>query len=143
MKKRRKIREISMKTADERRKSGFTLIELLMDVTIMLIVAGMIVGVAALAKRNARVARAKSALEQIHDALINYKLDTSVYPDTLNAILDRLPKSIAINTNVSPRVPMDGWGRDFVYELQNEEAYTLYSQGPKEGIDADDIYSGK
>ena len=125
------------------RKSGFTLIELLTVVTIMLVVAGLVVGVASVAKRKARVSRTKAHLQQVHVAIQEYQLATSVFPDNLGDIVGRLPQTVMINTNASPHVPMDAWGRDFVYEKRNEGAYTVYSQGAKESITADDIYSGK
>jgi len=127
------------------RRSGFTLIELLAVMAIISVLASLIVGVASLAKQKARIAKAEADIELIKNTLEDYKIDNGAYPDSLMDIVEELPESVGTEDtsdgaigNPEDRVK-DPWNRTYVYEVRNENSYTLYSEGPDPNISADNI----
>lgn len=60
--------------------AGFTLVELMTVVAIIAILAGIVLGVAGYAGRKTDVARATSGLEQIKNAIEEYRVEYGSYP---------------------------------------------------------------
>jgi hypothetical protein len=65
----------------------------------------------------AEIARAQ--MESIHFALLEYEAEHGAFPDTLDAIAERLPEG---------RVPLDPWDNEFMYEV-GEDGFRLVSFG--------------
>ena len=137
-----------------RRRSGFTLLELLV---VIAIIATLVAVVAPSVFRNvgdAKAASAKSQVEIFGLALNQYRLDNDVYPTTEQglAALRTMPTTPGA-TGEPPRnwrgpylsrtVPLDPWGRPYVYVspgVANATSYDLYSLGRdgKPGGDGED-----
>lgn len=75
-----------MKSAVSRKRSGFTLIELLAVITIIVILAGIVVGGMKFAQEKQAREKAKLQVSLIGKALEEYKLDNGSYPAADNAM---------------------------------------------------------
>lgn len=64
----------------KRRQPGFTLIELLTVIAIILVLAGLLIGIAGWAQKEAAKKRAQSEIQAISGALESYKADNGAYP---------------------------------------------------------------
>jgi len=103
-------------------EAGFSLLELMVVVGIMSILALVIMPRVINRPDQARVARAKSDLATLENAIRLYRLDNFVYPTTqqgLSALVDA-PTTPPQPTNFAEggyidRMPQDPWGRDYQY----------------------------
>ena len=137
------------------RKSGkaFTIIEVMAVIVIIGILGG-IVAVSVVGKIDkARVTSTKANLKVLHNAVIQFKLDTGRYP-TEEAGLQELIEQPTDVTGWSTggyleatKLPKDAWGNDFIYQLSPEsgKAFVIISYGADgeeggEGTNAD-LYS--
>jgi general secretion pathway protein G len=116
------------------RHSGFTLIELL----VVVLIIGLLAGFTApryfgqVAKSEVNVARAQ--LDALAKALDQYRLDTGSYPSSdagLQALVARPADQARWNgPYLRKAVPLDPWGRPFMYRTPGEHAeYELLSYG--------------
>jgi len=132
--------------------AGFTLIELLVTIaiiaTLAAIVAPALFGNVGEARRNS----ARSQVQILSLALDAYRLDNDAFPTTDQGLeaLRTMPGSGAPPANwkgpyLRQLVPMDPWGRPYVYTapgVANPSSYDLYTLGKDgkpggEGEDAD------
>lgn len=132
------------------RRGGFTLIELLVVIAIIATLAAVVAPAVFRNVGDAKVNAAKSQLDIFALALDSYRLDNDVFPSTtqgLNAL------RTAPTTGDAPRnwrgpylrkaVPMDPWGRPYVYVAPGKEnptsydVYTLGRDGAVGGTDED------
>jgi len=132
--------------------AGFTLIELLVTIaiiaTLAAIVAPALFGNVGEARRNS----ARSQVQILSLALDAYRLDNDAFPTTDQGLeaLRTMPVSGAPPANwkgpyLRQLVPMDPWGRPYVYTapgVANPNSYDLYTLGKDgkpggEGEDAD------
>ena len=114
---------------------GFTLLELL----VVMVIIGLLVGYvgpryfAQIGKSEAKAARAQ--IDGLEKALDQYRLDTGHYPSTEQglAALNERPSGEASWSGpyLKRAVPMDPWGRAYVYRLPGERGndYDLLSLG--------------
>ena len=133
---------------DRKRRSGFTLVEILVVVVILGLLATLViprvVGRGEEAKRTATLVQIR-ALEQ---ALDLYKLDNGFYPTTeqgLEALVSKpsgMPEPMNYRKDgYMKKVPVDPWGRAYVYRSPGEHGETdILSFGPDgaEGGEEDD-----
>ena len=116
------------------RHSGFTLIELL----VVVLIIGLLAGFTApryfgqVAKSEVNVARAQ--LDALAKALDQYRLDTGSYPSSeagLQALVARPADQARWNgPYLRKDVPLDPWGRPFIYRIPGERGeYELVSYG--------------
>lgn len=128
-----------------RSRAGFTLIELMVVIFILALLAMMvaprIMGRTDEAKRTAAMVQIKN-LEQ---ALNLYKLDNGIYPSTEQG-LDALANKPTIGDipnkwtsgGYMKRVPMDPWGREYVYLSPGADGdYSISSYGA-DGVEGGD-----
>jgi len=122
-----------------RRASGFTLLELLV---VLAIIATLVAVVAPSIFRNvgdAKADAAKSQLEILSLALDAYRIDNDAYPTTAQGLEALWTKPALANAPRNWRgpylrkdVPLDPWGRPYVYVapgLENPTGYDLYTLG--------------
>lgn len=115
-----------MKQKRRIRAAGFTMIELMA----VLIILGLLFAIVARSyvghTDKARQITTMANLKQLHQAVQQFKMDTGRYPteeEGLQALIEQPPDV----TNWQPggyletnKLPVDGWGRQFVYELNPE-----------------------
>lgn len=120
--------------APPRHAFGFTLLELLVVVAII----GLLVGYVApryfsqVGKSEVNVAKAQ--IDALQKALDQFRLDIGRYPSTemgLNALVTRPPNEPKWNgPYLSRAVPLDPWGKAYVYKTPGERGdFDLLSYG--------------
>ncbi|MCP4245446.1 MAG: type II secretion system major pseudopilin GspG [bacterium] len=137
------------------KRGGFTLLEVLLVVGILALLAAFVVPNLIRTSDEAKIGIAKTYVGRngnIARALNKYRLDVGVYPDTdegLEALYER-PNSIDDDDERwkgpymegTPEELRDPWLREFQYRSPgefNEEGFDLWSLGPLEKDDEDDI----
>ena len=114
--------------------TGFTLLELL----VVMVIIGLLAGYVGpkyfgqIGKSEIKVARAQ--LDALEKALDQYRLDTGHYPapdSGLAALLEKPPNETKWDGPYLQKiVPMDPWGRPYLYKLPGEHGeYDLVSYG--------------
>jgi len=142
------------------RSAAFTLIEMIVVICIMMILAGLLMGIAPYVWRSAKEAKARANLEKIHKALEEYMLANGSYPYVSGCELiygadintltnqppfNQLPPLLEKNVSL-----VDPWGNGYRYVCAQagQQTYTLFSCGAdgKSGpapYDKDNIMTGK
>ncbi|MGA2171592.1 MAG: type II secretion system major pseudopilin GspG [Sedimentisphaerales bacterium] len=118
-------------------RHGFTIIEVMAVIVIIGILAG-IVAVNVVGRIDkARLVSTKASLKMLHNAVIQFKLDTGRYPtedEGLNALVEQPTDVTGWNTGgylETTKIPKDGWGNDFIYQLSPESGkpFVIISRG--------------
>ncbi|MBZ4212092.1 MAG: type II secretion system major pseudopilin GspG [Rhodoferax sp.] len=120
------------------RSAGFTLLELL----VVMVIIGLLAGYVApryfsqIGKAEVKVARAQ--LDALEKALDQYRLDTGHYPTQEQGLVAVIKKPANEPRWEGPylkkELPMDPWGRPFVYKIPGERGdFDLASLG-KDGV---------
>jgi general secretion pathway protein G len=135
------------------KQRGFTIIEVMAVIVIIGILAG-IVAVNVVGRIDkARVITTRANLKLLHNAVVQFKLDTTRYPtedEGLNALIDEPTDVTGWNTGGyldTTEIPTDAWHNDFVYQLNPESGkpFVIISygaDGEEGGEDYDaDLYS--
>ena len=120
-----------------RLKKGFTMVELMAILVIIGLLAG-VVAVNVIGKIDkARVTTTKASLKMLHNAVIQFKLDTGQYPSEDVGLLELVEEPGDV-TDWNPggylettEVPNDAWGEEFIYQLYPEsgKAFVIISYG--------------
>jgi general secretion pathway protein G len=134
------------------RKSGkaFTIIEVMAVIVIIGILAG-IVAVNVVGRIDkARVTATKANLKVLHNAVIQFKLDTGRYPTEEAGLMELIEQPTDVKGwNIggyleTTSLPKDSWGNDFVYQLSPDSGkpFVIISYGADgeeggEGYNAD------
>ena len=132
-------------------RKGFTLMEVLVVVVVIAILATLVAPNIFRNVGDARAATARTQIETFGTALDAYRLDNGRYPTTsqgLSALWQRPTIDPPPNWKqpyLRKAVPMDPWGREYLYESPgrvNPQSYDLQSLGADgkpggEGDDAD------
>lgn len=123
----------------DRRATGFTLLEILVVITVIAILAGLVSPMIFQNVADARVAAARTQIETLGLALDTYYLHNDHYPSTAQglAALVALPAGDPPAPNwrgpyLRKGVPLDPWGRPYVYRSPGEvnvATYDLLSYG--------------
>ena len=138
------------------RKRGFTMVELLAVITIVMILAALVLGGAALASRKADEGRCVQRMQTIKNALDEYKQDYGKYP--VQTAKGAVPFAVLFTTPIASGRPtgekkpylsdtnfyngtlglVDPWGNAFLYmtgsSAHNSATYDLWSCGVN-GVD--------
>ena len=137
------------------RKNGFTMVELMAVLIILGLLATAVVLNFAGRVDDARVKTTKANLKLLHNAVLQFKMDTGRYPSEEEG-LDVLIEKPADVKNYSTggylettEIPTDGWGNDFVYIRYPESGkpFAIKSYGAdgedggEEGSLDQDLYS--
>ncbi|MGH7674512.1 MAG: type II secretion system major pseudopilin GspG [Gemmatimonadales bacterium] len=136
----------------EPKQTGFTLIELLVVIAVIAILAGLVGPMVFRNVGDAKTSAAKAQLELFGLALDQYRLDNDYYPSTVQGLeaLRSAPTGEPPVRNwrgpyLRKPVPLDPWGRAYVYRSPGEanpQGYDLVTYGRDgkpggEGEDAD------
>ena len=128
------------KRKEQQNCDGMTLIELLVVMLIISILAGIGVGMSKLANQKSARAKAIADMQQISNALNEYRIDKGTYPKnkSLDTIKDDL---LEINRELNFEDP---WGNEFIYEnivaanVKRSFSFKLFSLGPDGAAATDD-----
>lgn len=138
---------------DDRR--GFTLIEVLLVLGILVLLGSISVVVYTNVKSKANERAAQVLVDQVTTQIQQYYNDMDQYPEgegseALKLLVEK-PEDEELaekwNGPYLEEVPEDPWGRELQYELVETEddtvvvPYRVWSQGPKEDVEDDDIRS--
>jgi prepilin-type N-terminal cleavage/methylation domain-containing protein len=143
------------------RKKYFTLVELLMVCAIIAVLAGLGIGIYAVATRKSAEARCEATIKKICVALESYKDKTGYYIQQttigafyvdqydgadvdFNDFIDIKDSELFLFTPpaVARGALKDGFAREFRYQCpgtRNRGSFDLYSQGSDTSTTADDI----
>jgi len=135
------------------RRRAFTIIEVMAVIVIIGILAG-IVAINVVGRIDkARVTATKANLKMLHNAVIQFKLDTGRFPtedEGLRALIEQPTDVTGWNQGgylETTSLPKDAWGNEFIYQLLPESGkpFVIISDGANgeeggEGDDAD-LYS--
>jgi general secretion pathway protein G len=104
------------------RFAGFTLLELLVVIVIIGLLAGYVAPryFSQVGKSETQVARAQ--IDSLEKALDHYRLDNRRYPTSEEGLA-------AIGPYLKKAVPMDPWGRSYVYRTGTKGDFELFSYG--------------
>jgi len=142
-----KLLEKNLMTKKSFSRCGFTLIELLVVVALIAVLTGMVIRISGMAKRKSNSTKTMSQMQDLRNAIEEYRLQYGLYPDlagfmtddTFSLFRDKLTNTME---NAVPTLTMkDPWGRAFYYSSTNRYSYILFSEGPKAGDTSDDIDS--
>jgi general secretion pathway protein G len=86
-----------MKITKRNGKGAFTLIELMAVITIIVILAGLVVGGLSFVQERQAQSKAKIQINLIAKALEQYKMDNGVYPPTANSSTGEKSSSVLFN----------------------------------------------
>lgn len=129
-------------------RKGFTLLELLAVLAILAVLIGLGAKGGSLARREAKVGRAKADIGLIRNALEEFRVQYGQYPEMdVAGGIDRLPE-LGFLTNAVPDIALeDPWGNYYQYyrggHQTNRFLYRIWSKGADPGSDADDIDPSK
>jgi general secretion pathway protein G len=104
------------------KRRGFTLLELLVVIVIIGLLAGYVAPryFSQVGKSETQVARAQ--IDALEKALDHYRLDNRRYPTSEEGLA-------AIGPYLKKSVPMDPWGRAYVYRTGTKGDFELFSYG--------------
>ena len=143
---------------------AFTLIEFMVVMAIIMIVAGMMVGVGSSARNRARKAKAESMIASLEVAISMFNYDTGLYPPNtagvmtpIGVVYDRLtnetdygpgvlipgwegPYMEFNSEDIASGEVIDPWGTPYDYDRDtrsnNLSTFDLYSYGPNKTDDS-------
>lgn len=139
-----------MRLYQNKRRKGFTLVEIMAVIIIigflMAMVATNIVG----KTDKARVITTKASLKTLHNAVVEFKMDTGRFPteeEGLEVLVEQPTDVVNYEEGgylQSTEVPPDAWKREFIYQRYPESGkpFVIISYGADgdpdgEGYDAD------
>lgn len=124
------------------RSAGYTLLEIMVVVFILGLLATLVAPKILGRTEDARRTKAIADMKAIEQALNLYRLDTGTYPTTaqgLEALVHRpetppVPRGYKVDGYLE-RVPLDPWGRSFVYVYASGDSRFLLRSYGADGVE--------
>jgi general secretion pathway protein G len=131
-----------MKRNRNRRRRGFTLMEVLLVLVILMMLAGLATISYRQVRKSAKRKEAKMQISLFKQAVEVFDMNYGRYPSNDEG-LEILIVSQDGEKPIfdSPTIPLDPWQREYVYELSDDDTFRIWSHGPNESDDSDDISS--
>jgi general secretion pathway protein G len=123
-----------MRTRIQRRRSGFTLAELMVVIVIIGLLATLVVPNVVRKLFVANVAKAKSDIVAISDAVTGYAIENGGrFPDSLEVLVQ--PDTSGHTFLQQETVPKDPWGNEYIFEPapSGSQNFRVISYG-KDGV---------
>lgn len=113
------------------KRSGFTLIEVVVVIVILVMLASIATPLYFRHVRNAKISTAKTQIKLLEQSLMDLKLDTGSYPQSLDALTENVDQVEKWDgPYIKPNVPKDPWGNEYVYVFPGEHGdFDLSSYG--------------
>ena len=120
-----------MKQNKNFKRGRFTLIEVVVVIVILVMLASIATPLYFRHVRNAKISTAKTQIKLIEQSLMDLKLDTGSYPESLEALTENVDQAEKWDgPYIKPNVPKDPWGNDYVYTSPGEHGdFDLVSYG--------------
>ena len=120
-----------MKQNKNFKRGRFTLIEVVVVIVILVMLASIATPLYFRHVRNAKISTAKTQIKLIEQSLMDLKLDTGSYPESLEALTENVDQAEKWDgPYIKPNVPKDPWGNDYVYVVPGEHGeFDLSSYG--------------
>jgi general secretion pathway protein G len=120
---------------NQSRRSAFTLIELLLVMVILAILAGVVINKFGGIQERARDTRAKTDITNIKNALEQFKIVNTRYPNTeegLQALVTKPNDDLPDWKQCLDKMPSDPWNHPYIYRCpgNNGKEYDILSAGP-------------
>ena len=110
-----------MKQNKNFKRGRFTLIEVVVVIVILVMLASIATPLYFRHVRNAKISTAKTQIKLIEQSLMDLKLDTGSYPESLEALTENVDQAEKWDgPYIKPNVPKDPWGNDYVYVFPGE-----------------------
>lgn len=132
-----------------RRRGGFTLVEVLLVLVILTIIGSLVVYNYGRIQSRAEAKAAQTQISAFEGPLNMYRMDMGDFPTTAQGLeaLRTAPSDLAdpddwAGPYLGKPVPLDPWKRPYQYEYpgsHDEEMPDIWSMGPSEADDSDDI----
>ena len=103
-------------------QSGFTMVELMAILVILGLLAAVVATNVVSKIDKAKVTTTKASLKVLHNAVIQFKLDTGVFPSEDVGLVELVEQPVDVTGwqeggyLETTDVPKDAWGNDFFYE---------------------------
>jgi len=137
----------------KKHRNAFTMVELMAVLIILGLLAAVVAQTFMGQTDKARVVTTKASLKVLHNAIIQFKMDTGRLPSEEEGLSELVEEPTDV-TGWNPggylestNIPKDAWGRDFIYFLNPESGkpFVIISYGADgeeggEGYNAD-LYS--
>ncbi len=123
-----------MKLKRKMNRRNFTLTELMVVIVILVMLASLAAPMVFRHIRTARIATAKTQIQNLEGALRDYQMDTGKYPESLEDLVVKNDEEKWDGPYLKPAaIPKDPWGNDYVYtypgEHNGENNFDLCSYG--------------
>jgi general secretion pathway protein G len=133
--------------ASRRARAGFSLVEMLIVIALIAVVGTLLIGRIGNLFGGAQEDVAKQFVSNSLTApLLKFRIDTGSYPTSEEGLAALLTapatRSAKWRGPYIDKIPTDPWGRPYQYRspgTRNKDGYDLWSQGPNEQNEADDI----
>ncbi len=144
---------MKQKRNNKRRRGGFTMVELIAILIILGLLATVVATNVIGRIEKAKVISTKANLKMLHNAVIQFKLDTGQYPSEDIGLYELVEEPTDLDGwqqggyLETTEVPLDAWGNEFYYQLYPESGkpFVIISWGAdgEEGGEDDntDLYS--
>ena len=118
-------------------RKGFTMVELMAMLIIIGLLATLVVSKVASQIDKARVTTTKANLKLLHNAVIQFKMDTGRFPTEEEGLMSLVEEpGDVMNYEIggyieTTEIPLDAWSEEFVFELYPEsgKAFVIKSYG--------------